>query len=155
MFLSENKGKQQPNSQSNIQSDAKSLIKETIEKYEKLIRESRSEIEKEILQATLDTLLQKLNQLERRGSNTVVDESRLDTLEDKKAIKRKERRMKALKEIFDFYSKQQLNGGKAATFDRIGKQFNSINIGKFSVIIKNFQMKIDQLVRNFSGFILI
>jgi len=126
------------------QSHVKALLLETIEKYQEMIKEASTEVEKQVLQGTIDTLYDKLNKLE-TGSKTLDDESRL--LQEAKIQKKKEeKRMKALRDIFDFYSKQQLNAGKAPTFDRIEKQFSSINLGKLSVIIKNFQMKIDQFV---------
>ncbi len=126
------------------QSHVKALLLETIEKYQQMINEASTEVEKQILQGTIDTLYEKINKLE-AGPKDSNDESRI--LQDAKIQKKKEeKRMKSLRDIFDFYSKQQLNAGKAPTFDRIERQFSSINLGKLSVIIKNFQMKIDQFV---------
>lgn len=36
-------------------------------------------------------------------------------------------REKVLKDIFDFYSKQQLQNQKAVTFDEMNKDFHSVN----------------------------
>jgi len=122
--------------------DVKALLLETIEKYNQMIKDAATDVEKKILQGTIDSLYHQLSQLE-AGPKTQDDEAKL-IQEAKLKKKREEKRMKALRDIFDFYSKQQLNAGKAPTFDRIEKQFSSINLGKLSVIIKNFQMKIDQ-----------
>ena len=120
---------------------------ETIQKYEKIIQESRNKVEKEILQGTVDTLKSKLKELEAQKAQAEPE----PTKEESSAQKKEEKRIKALKEIFDFYCAQQLNVGKASTFDRLDRISKTINLGTFKIILKNFKVKMSTLV----SFILI
>jgi len=121
----------------------KATLLETIEKYEKLIEDSKNKVEKQILQGTVDTLKAKLRELEvQRGSATPdVDGKEEETKGESKADKR----TRSLKEIFDFYCAQQLNVGRAATFDRLDRISRTINLGTFKVILKNFRLKMSTL----------
>lgn len=141
----------QPNNDNNNknQRDVRGLIFETIAKYQQMIDESSSEVERQVLQTTINTLYKKLDELETgevTNDISVVSAPKKET-EVRIVRKKDEKRIKALREIFDFYSKQQLAGGKPGTFDRLERQFNTLNLGKFSVILKNYKIKIDHMVR--------
>jgi len=122
--------------------DVKQVIMETIEKYEKMKRESINELEIQVLQTTIDTLRSRLQEIENKKEQTIEQEIQNEGLKQKK----EERRKNALKEIFEFYCVQQLNVGRSSTFDRLGRLLNTINIGTFTVFLKNFRLKIDHLV---------
>lgn len=111
---------------------------ETIAKYQKMLADCTNEVDRQILQTTIDTLNGKLHQLET---------GELSSRKKKDSRTKEEKKMRALRDTFDFYAKQQVSGGKAPTFSKIQHQFNTINLGKFSVILKNFRIKIDNLVR--------
>ena len=136
--------KSQVISEENGQNDVKELLLDTISKYQMMAQNSNSQNEKNILETTIKTLYKKIQELEigeERESNESEKEKNL------KFEKKVEKRIKSLREIFEFYSKQQLNAAKPSSFDKMGKQFNSVNLGKFSVMLKQFRIKCDSLVK--------
>lgn len=143
VVLIEEREKQQ-REKSHENSQLKNTLLETIAKYRNMLNEAPSEIEKQVLQTAIETLLKKVKELDApKPSDELTSE---DTTKSKK-------RIKALQEIFDFYSKQQLGVGRPETFDKIQRHFKSVNIGKFSVILKDFRMKMDKLVRIKHGWL--
>jgi hypothetical protein len=59
-----------------------------------------------------------------------------------------EKRNKALKEIFDFYSRQQMMIGKKATFDQIKNEVSNMNLGEYMGFCNDFDLMISKEVRN-------
>ncbi|CAI2383555.1 unnamed protein product [Moneuplotes crassus] len=53
-------------------------------------------------------------------------------------------RIKDLKEIFKFYSRQHLMIGKLSTFDNIQKQTSILNMGDFVLFCKDFKVPLDK-----------
>ena len=48
--------------------------------------------------------------------------------------------MKTLKSIFDFYSRQHLNIGKNATFEKIEKQLERLTLGEYLKLVNDFKI---------------
>jgi hypothetical protein len=113
----------------------KLAIGETIFKYENIIQNTESEVERVVLQSTIDTLKKKITQLENGVITEMGDTTNRTDVVDKK---KEEKRMKILQELFYFYSKQQLGVGKSSTFDKIEHKSNTLNLGQFLFIIKTF-----------------
>ena len=53
------------------------------------------------------------------------------------------KRMKLLKEIFDFYARQKRMLGKTPTFDDINKNLNSLSMGEFLKFCSDFKVNQD------------
>ena len=119
----------------------KKALLATIENYEQMFAEAKTEIEKQVLQTTIDTLYKKLDELENGIIKT--DRPKIDPAELKR---REQKRKKAFKEIFYFYCTQQINLGSAQTFDKLGRLTNTINLGTYRVMLKNFRLKIQHHV---------
>lgn len=122
-------------------------LMDTIANYEKIIENTPNEEEKELLGETVNVLKQKLYDLE-NGRSSVNNEARNAQLSE-------ERRLRALKEIFDFYCTQQINTGKFATFEKVKRLANTINLGTFKVFLTNFKLKMHHLVRMKWGIVII
>ena len=139
--------KSQVISETSHQSDVRELLLETIYKYKNMEQNANNNIEKQVLQTTIETLYKKIDELE-KGEEKESDESGKEkNVKPRRTVEQK--RWKALREIFEFYAKQQLNAAKSMTFDKLGKQYNSMNLGKFSVMLKHFRIKYDNLVKFF------
>ena len=136
----------------NETSKLKNTLLETIMKYQSMVNGAPSEIEKQVLQSAIETLNQKVKELDAPEQAITPAVSVLESNPDDATKSKK--RIKALQEIFDFYSKQQLGVGKPETFDKIKRHFKSVNLGKFSVILKDFRMKIDNLVRIYQDLLI-
>ncbi len=129
-------------SENGIPQDVKSLILDTISKYKVMMTNSDKDVEKLVLQTTIETLYSKINILE-----TGISDEKPSVVEDETMKKKNSKILKALKDIFEFYSKQHLHGLKSSTFEEMERQYNSINLSKFSVILKRFFIKADLQVR--------
>lgn len=129
-------------SENGIPQDVKSLILDTISKYKVMMTNSDKDVEKLVLQTTIETLYSKINILE-----TGISDEKPSVVEDETMKKKNSKILKALKDIFEFYSKQHLHGLKSSTFEEMERQYNSINLSKFSVILKRFYIKADLQVK--------
>jgi len=134
-----------------LDKSVKGAILRTIENYEKIMKDATSDVEKKVLETTVETLKRKLRELETGIVETEPERVSVTSEADtkKKEIKRK----RALKEIFYFYCTQQINLGSAHTFDKLERLTNTINLGTFRVLLKNFNMKMDHHV-SFSSIFL-
>ncbi len=121
----------------------KKALLATIENYEQMLQDAKTEIEKQVLQTTVDTLYKKLEELE----NGVL-ESHEPKMSEAEKKRREQKRKRAFKEIFYFYCTQQINAGSAHTFDKLGRLTNTINLGTYKVMLKNFRLKMEHHVRN-------
>ncbi|CAI2368309.1 unnamed protein product [Moneuplotes crassus] len=74
--------------------------------------------------------VQKQKEVERRL------EEQTESIED--------RRKKAVKEIFDFYTRQHLMIGKKATFEEIQYEMSNMNMGEFLKFCKDFQFPVSK-----------
>jgi len=112
----------------------------TITNYENMLEGASNDVEKTVLQTTIDTLKAQLVALDKGSSPKKEIKSEMDEAELRK---REERRVKAIKEIFDYYCSQQLLAGKHSTFDRLDRLANTITLGTFRVFLKCFKLKVD------------
>ncbi len=60
---------------------------------------------------------------------------------------KEELRVKALVEIFHFYSQQHMHTGKS-TFDKIRVDFTNLNIGEFMKFCNEFKIPIRREIKN-------
>lgn len=140
-----------PEHEFNLRMDPKQQIRlaliETINKYEGLLQDCQTDLEKKVIIKAMESLKEQLAALDRGeedGENNTQQTAR------DKAIKRQERMMKALKDIYTFYCKQHFKVGIHATFESIKKEQNVLNLGEFSFITKDFNLlknKHDKFVR--------
>jgi len=119
----------------------KKALLATIENYEQMLQDAKSDIEKQVLQTTVDTLYKKLEELENGAVGG--QEPKMSEAEIKR---REQKRKRAFKEIFYFYCTQQINAGSAQTFDKLGRLTNTINLGTYKVMLKNFRLKMEHHV---------
>jgi len=115
----------------------KKALLATIENYEQMFEDAKTEIEKQVLQTTIDTLYKKLEELE-----TGIIKTERNKIDEAELKRRAQKRKRAFKEIFYFYCTQQINLGSAQTFDKLGRLTNTINLGTYKVLLKNFRLKI-------------
>ena len=136
-------------SETGVPQDVKSLILDTISKYKVMMTNSDKDVEKLVLQTTVETLYKKINMLE-TGITNEKPRADAEKGEDEMMKKKNSKILKALKDIFEFYAKQHLHGLKSSTFEEMERQYNSINLSKFSVILKRFFIKADHHVKVFN-----
>ena len=55
--------------------------------------------------------------------------------------------MKALMEIFNFYSKQHIGGGPKSTFEDIHNNSTSLNLGEFMKFWTDFKFPIEKYIQ--------
>lgn len=110
----------------------KIALQETIHKYEKLLRDCKTEIEKKVITGSIDSLKQQLADLE--AEKVANDTSR------KNREKFHKKKLQALKDIFDYYSKQHCRVGVYTTFDTIKHELDILSLGEFSFIVRDFQL---------------
>lgn len=106
-------------------------LKATIVKYESMQSECKNELEKKILDSTIQELKARVAEFERTGGEE-IDHS-LRAFNSEKSIK-------ALKEIYYFYAKQHVRYGIHATFDSIKREQQILNLGEFAFIVKDFEL---------------
>ena len=120
-------------------------LKKSIVMYENLLIQQRvegdntSETEKMIL-----TLRQQLPEYRDPVPRTAVPPSNsLRTSQAKIALPGKEKRTKALEEIFHFYTKQCANAHVKKTFEDVQGEINTMNLGYFLKLIKDFDIPVE------------
>jgi hypothetical protein len=111
------------------------VLLSSIEEYEMMLKDAKTETEKKILQSTIDSLRK---QLEDREKLIRAEE---DWKNNRRTMKvNLERRAKNISEIFSFYCKQQLTLGRNSTFDRMNHEGNILTLGKFFLIAREFDI---------------
>lgn len=110
------------------ESDAIKTLKETIAKCENVMNECKNETERKILMSTINTLREKLSTIQGGETPHIL------------SGQQEEKKIKALKEIYYFYSKQHVRYGVFATFDSIKREQQVMNLGEFSFIVKDFEL---------------
>ena len=65
--------------QTSLDGDVRSIMMETIEKYQKMMTETTNEVDRQILQTTLDTLMSKLRELETGEVKTATGKPRRES----------------------------------------------------------------------------
>ena len=58
-----------------------------------------------------------------------------------------QKRMKALNEIFTFYSKQHIGSGSKSTFDELGNIWSSLSLGEFMKFWNDFRLPIEKYIQ--------
>ena len=106
---------------------------ETIGKYEQILQDCKSEIEKKVIIRTIDSLKEQLAELDREDGGAIMSHR-------EKGAKRTEKRLKALREMYNFYCKQHCKVGVYTTFDNIKKELDVLSLGEFSFIVRDFQL---------------
>jgi len=141
-----------------------------IEKYERIKNESQEEIEKQALQNTIDTLYKKLYHIDGpekikepkeievispriRKEEVTVEKEWSESPNKKKIAAKEARRLKALKDIFDFYAKKGASSIYLyKNFEDIVRESQEISLENFSILLKDFRIKIDPAVKSLNFF---
>ena len=79
-----------------------------------------------------------------------ISPSLASILKRKTKLSLPERREKALKHIFEFYNKQRTLAHPRKTFEEVAGEMNTMSIGYFFKFAKDFEIPLEQKVRNIS-----
>lgn len=113
---------------------------ESIQRYEGLLSDCTDEVDRKIIQRTVDSLRLQLSQLnsERAGSNlgSVKFNSQQDLAHCRRIIS-SDKKILVLRDIYSFYCRQTYVEGTNATFDRIKHECNTMNLGKLCLACKD------------------
>lgn len=115
----------------------------TISKYQTMLDNAQSNIEKQALKNTILGLYDKIENL----SHSYREKKDAEKSPRSYTEVREEKRIRALRDIFDFFCRKGLRIIKGFTFESINRHYSGMTLEKFSVMLKDFNIKIDQFVR--------
>lgn len=113
----------------------------TISKYQTMLDNAQNPIEKQALKNTILSLYDKIENLSKSRENKDSEKSPRSYNEV-----REEKRIRALRDIFDFFCRKGLKIAKGFTFESINRHYSGMTLEKFSVMLKDFNIKLDQMV---------
>ena len=124
-------------------------ILDIISKYKEALTNSKDFTEKRAILNSINMYYHKLYEVKaKREGLTSEEQYHLSTLVRNETSKN-EKRSKALKNIFEFYCKKAISMVKKYyTFDSINKQAQGMTLENFSVLLKDFRIKLDPSVKN-------
>lgn len=108
--------------------ELRSELEGTLKDYENKLFHCRSDIERKIISDTINGIKRQLSAMK------IQDD------DEHSVIKKEESRLKKLREIFEFYSKQQKNAKKDQTFEYYNKELASMSVGEWIKFCKDFQL---------------
>ena len=126
-------------------------LHDTIKKYELMLQETQTDVERKVILSTIDTLKAQLAELDKPTDDT-------EQIVQARIAKREAKKLKSLKEIYKYYCKQHCKVGAYTTFDNIKNEMQVLSLGEFSFIVRDFQLlrsKQDKTVTTFSVDVLI
>jgi len=129
--------------------EMKSIL-DKIKAYKESLSNSRDFNEKRAILNSINGLYHRLYEIKENREGLKSEEKyHLSTL-IKNDVARQERRMRALRSIFDFYCKKGISMVKKYyTFDSIDRQTQAMSLENFSLLMKDFHIKVEPTVNEF------
>jgi hypothetical protein len=130
-----------------VENALKSNLEQTIKQYDSLIDKEgfTNDLERKKTVMLRETLQ---DQLDDYNKDVTLSPGRKSNQVKKRRgkLNEEERRMRGLKEIFDFYSRNSLLMGRKSTFEDIKKEISFLNLVNFIKFLKDFDIVIPKTV---------